>query len=280
MQICLVHVRYQIYNRGRAGDRILKRVTRYLLSSAVVVIALGNPYSTSAQSNDITLIAPGGIRAALEQLIPGFERKTGNKVKATFGSGLGTKQQVARGEAFDVPIVQPPYPEVIASGNVVAGSATTLASVAVGVAVRKGAPRPDISTPAAAKKMLLAAKSIAYPNPSGGAAAGVSFDETLKKLGIAGQVESKLKRAQGGAGAMAMVAKGEVEIGLTFLSEMNDPGIDVVGPLPPEISNPTILVGFVSSHAKNPAAAKALLDYLSSSEAAAIYKANGMQPGR
>jgi len=257
----------------------MKRVTRYLLSIAVLVIAFGNPYGVRAQSGEITLIAPGGIRAAVEQLIPGYERKTGNKVKATFGSGLGTKQQVARGEAFDVPIVQPPYPEVIASGNVVAGSATTLASVAVGVAVRKGAPKPDISTPAAARKALLAAKSIAYPNPSGGAAAGVSFDETLKKLGIAGQVEAKLKRAQGGAGAMAMAGKGEVEIGITFLSEMSDPGIDVVGPLPLEISTPTTLVGFVSSHAKDPAAAKALLDYLSSPEAAAIYKARGMKPG-
>jgi molybdate transport system substrate-binding protein len=258
----------------------MKRVTRYLLFSAIAAIALGNPYPAGAQSTEITLIAPGGIRAAIEQLIPGFERKTGNKVRATFGSGLGTKRQVARGEAFDVPIVQPPYPEVLASGNVVAGSATTLASVAVGVAVRKGAPRPDISTPAAARKTLLAAKSIAYPNPSGGAAAGVSFDETLKKLGIAAQVESKLKRAQGGAGAMAMTAKGEVEIGLTFLSEMGDPGIDVVGPLPTEISTPTTLVGFVSSHAKNPAAANALLDYLSAPEAAAVYKAQGMQPGR
>jgi molybdate transport system substrate-binding protein len=258
---------------------LLRLAVKYLLSTALLAVALGNPYGARAQSKEITLIAPGGIRAAVEQLIPGFERKTGYKVKATFGSGLGTKKQVASGEVFDVPIVQPPYPEVLASGNVVAGSATTLASVAVGVAVRKGAPKPDISTPAAVRKTLLAAKSIGYPNPSGGAAAGVSFDETLKKLGIAGQVESRLKRAQGGAGAMVMAAKGEVEIGLTFLSEMNEPGIDIVGPLPAEISTPTTLVGFVSSHAKDPAAAKALLDYLSSPEAAPIYKAQGMKPG-
>jgi molybdate transport system substrate-binding protein len=93
-------------------------------------------------------------------------------------------------------------------------------------------------------------------------------------------MQPKIKRAQGGAGAMALLAKGEVDIGLTFLSEMNEPGIDVVGPLPREISTPTMLVGFVSSHAKDPAAAKALLDYLSSSDAAAVYTARGMQPGR
>jgi molybdate transport system substrate-binding protein len=250
------------------------------IKSAVAILALGSLYNAAAQTNEITLIAPGGIRDAVEQLIPGFEARTGHKVKATFGSGLGTKQQVAKGEAFDVPIVQPPYPEVLSSGNVVTGSATTLASVSVGIAVRKGAPKPDISTIAAVKKTLLEAKSIAYPNPAGGAAAGVSFDETLKKLGIAAQVESKLKRAQGGAAAMAMAANGEAEIGVTFVSEMGDPGVDIVGPFPKEIAPPTTLVGFVSSHAKDPAAAKSLLDYLSSPGAAAVYKAHGMQPGR
>lgn len=245
---------------------------------ALVAVVLVNPYFARAQ-NQVSLIAPGGIQAAIEQLIPSFERKTGIKVAATFGSGGGTKQQVTRGEFFDVPVVQPPYPEVLASGNVVASSATPLASVAVGAAVRKGAPKPDISTPQALKRTLLAAKSIAYPDAARGAAAGVSFIATLKQLGIAEQMEPKIKRAQGGAAAMKMAASGEVEIGFTFLSEMNEPGLDVVGPLPREVSTPTSLVGFVSSHAKNPVSAKALLNYLSSPEAAPIYKANGMQPG-
>lgn len=246
---------------------------------AVSALTIGNASMIRAQS-EVTLIAPGGIRAAIEQLIPGFEKKTGIKVKATYGSGLGTKKQVASGEAFDVPVVQPPFPEVLASGNVVASSAKTLASISIGVAVKKGAPKPDISTPDAVKKMLLAAKSIAYPNPAGGAAAGVAFDATLKQLGIADQVESKLKRAQGGAGAMKMAADGEAEIGLTFLSEMENPGIDIVGPLPKVISPPTTLVGFIGAHAKDPAAAKKLLAYLSSREAAAAYKAQHMQPGK
>jgi molybdate transport system substrate-binding protein len=250
----------------------------FLLAAAMALV-LGASLRTQAQT-EVTLIAPGGIRAPIEQLIPGYESKTGNKVKATFGSGLGTKKQVTQGDPFDVPVVQPPYPEVIASGNVIASSATPLASVSVGVAVKKGSPKPDISTPDAVKKTLLAAKSISYPNAAGGAAAGVSFEETLKKLGIYDQIQPKIKRAQGGAGAMELAAKGEVEIGVTFLSEMEDPGIDVVGPLPKEISPPTVLVGFVSAHAKDPAAAKSLLEYLSSPAAAAVYKAQGMQPGR
>src|ERR1700675_1709287 len=153
---------------------------KYLLSSALfVALVFGNPCRGRAQT-EVTLIAPGGIRTSIEKLIPGFERKTGYKVKATFGSGGGTRKQVVQGDAFDVPIVQPPLQEVLASGNVAAATLTPLAKVSVGVAVRKGAPKPDISTPEAVKQTLLAAKSIAYPSASGGAAAGVSFDETLK----------------------------------------------------------------------------------------------------
>jgi molybdate transport system substrate-binding protein len=250
---------------------------QHLLSSVICIVALVSADSARAQ---ITLIAPGGIRGAIEDLIPGFESKTGQKVKATYGSGGGTRRQVARGEAFDVPIVQPPYPEVLASGHVVVTSATPLASIALGIAVRKGAPKPDISTPDAVKRILLSAKSISYPDAAGGAAAGVSFNETLKKLGLAEQLQPRIKLAQGGAAAMAMVAKGDAEIGLTFLSEMNDPGIDVVGPLPREISTPTSLVGFVSTHAKDPAAARALLEYLASPKAAGVYAAHRMKPGR
>ena len=243
----------------------------------MALLVLGGRYEVRAQT-EITLIAPGGIRAAVERLLPDFERKTGYKVKATFGSGNGTKAQVTRGEPFDVPIVQPPYPEVLASGNVVAASATPLASVSLGVAVRQGARKPDISTPDAVKRALLAAKSISFPNPAGGAAAGVTFEKTLKQMGIAEQLEPKLKRAQGGAAAMMMVANGEAEIGLTFLSEMDEPGLDIVGPLPKEIAPPTTLVGFVSAHAKDPATAKALVSYLAAPEAAKIYKAQHMEP--
>ena len=231
-------------------------------------------------ADEITLIAPGGIRTAIEQLIPAFERRSGYHVNATFGSGGGTKQQVIRGEAFDVPIVQPPLADVVSSGHVVASSETPLATVAVGVAVRKGAAKPDISTADAVKRMLLAAKAISYPNGASGAAAGASFDKTLAQLGITAEVEPKIKRAQGGAGAMTMLAKGEVDIGLTFLSEMSDPRVDVVGPLPRAISTPTALVGFVSAHAKSPDRARALLTFLSSPEAAAVYRACGLQPGR
>jgi molybdate transport system substrate-binding protein len=261
---------------------------RRILLPVVAIAILLSISSTARAQTEVTLIAPGGIRAPIEQLIPGFEKKTGYKVNPTFGSGGGTKKQVIQGDVFDVPIVQPPLPEVIASGNVVENTATPLASVAVGVAVKKGAPKPDISNTEAVKKMLISAKSIVCPDAATGAAAGVSINEMLKKLGIDEQVEPHLKRMRGagpggaGGGNMvsAMVAKGDAEIAMTFVSEMNDPGIDIVGVLPKEVSPWTPLVGFISTHAKNPVAAKALLQYLSSPEATAAYKAAGMQPGK
>jgi len=255
---------------------------KYLLSTAIIAIAISGSFAVRAA--EVSLIAPGGIRAAVEQMIPGFEKKTGHKVKATFGSGNGTKAQVTRGESFDVPIVQPPYPEVVASGNVVKTSETPLASVAVGVAVRPGTPHPKIATADDIKQLFLSAKSISYPDPKGGAAAGVSMEETLKKLGIADQMRPKIKLAQGGAGAMKMLADKEVDIGLTFISEIiTEPGVEVVGPLPASISTPTRLVGFLGTHVMSQAsadAAKELLAYLSGPEAAKVYKERGMQPGK
>ena len=229
---------------------------------------------------EVTLIAPGGIRDAIVKMIPDFERSSGHTVKATFGSGLGTKQQVMKGEVFDVPVVQPPPDEVTATGHVLNASATPLATVAVAVAVRKGMPKPDISTAEAVKKMLLAAKTISYPDGAKGAAAGVSFDATMRQLGIFEEMKPKIVRVQGGAAAMAAIARGEVELGLTFLSEIHDPGVEVVGVLPREISTPTALFGFIHTKAGSPEAARALFDYLSSPAAAGVYRDMGMQPGR
>lgn len=254
-------------------------VMKTVLPTLIAFLVLG--VTGPASADEITLVAPGGIRAAIVKLIPDFEKKTGHKVTATFGSGGGTHRQAVAGEPFDVPIVQPPYADVLSSGHVVVTSETPLATVAVGVAVRAGAPKPDISTPEAVKRMLLAARFISYPDASRGAAAGVSFNETLKTLGIADQMKPKIKAAQGGAGAMALLAKGEIDIGLTFISEIiTEPGVEVVGPLPREISTPTALVGFISAHAKSADAAATLLRYLSSPEAAIVYRASGMQPGR
>ncbi len=247
----------------------------------VVIAALTLVCATPpVQAAEIALIAPGGFKAAMQELVPAFEKATGATVKMTFGSGGGTKSQVVKGEAFDVPIVQPPLEEVIASGHVVAATRTPLAKVWVGLAAKTGAPHPDISTPEAVKKLLLGARAIAYPDASSGAAAGVSFDETLKRLGIAAEVKPKLKIVRGGSAAMAALAHDEVDVALTFVSEIiTEPGVEVVGHLPAAISDPVRFYGFVSAQSKEPDAAKALIAYLSSKEAALIYVARGMEAG-
>lgn len=252
---------------------------KYLLSLAAIALVLFSPNNTRAQ--EVTLVAPGGMRCAIDRMTPDFERKIGHTVKATIGSGGATHQQVVHGEPFDVPIVQPPYQDVVASGNVVANSETPLATVPIVVGVRKGEPKPDISTPEAVKRMLLAAKAISYPDGAGGlgGAAGVSFDDTLMKLGIFDQMKPKVKRIKG-VSLMHLLTSGDIDFAVTFASEVNDPTVEVVGQLPREISTPTSLVGFISAHANSPEGAKALLSYISSSDAAAAYKACGMQPGR
>jgi len=247
-------------------------------SSAVLAVAIA--LAAPAHADEVTLVAPGGIRTAIERLIPAFERATGHHVSATFGSGGGTKQRVVQGERFDVPIVQPPLEPVVSSGHVMASTETPLATVAVAVAVRKGGVKPDISTAAAVTRMLLNARAISYPDAAAGAAAGVSFERTLAELGVLDQVKAKVRRAVGGAGAMALVAKGDVDVGVTFMSEISDPGVELVGALPRDISTPTSLVGFVSADTAVPDAARALLRFLASPDAAAIYRASGLEPAR
>jgi molybdate transport system substrate-binding protein len=256
-------------------------MTRWLSAIALMTAILLGAIKVNAQQ-ELTLIAPNIADNPIQELAKAFEAKTGIKVNATIGAVVASKDRVVHGEPFDVPIVEVPYDaEAIASGNVVANTATALCNIALGVAVRKGAPKPDISTPEAVKRAFLAAKSIAHVNPNPtGAASGIAATEAIEKLGIVEQIKSKIAMGNGGARTMAMVANGQAEIGMTLLPGMEDPGIDIVGPLPREVSPPIVVIGFVSTHAKDPIAAKQLLTFLSSPEAAAVYKKYRMQPGR
>lgn len=144
----------------------------------------------------------------------------------------------------------------------------------MGVVVKDGTPKPNISSAADVKKLLLDAKAVSFPDASQGAAAGVSMQNTLKQLGVYDQVMAKYHPGQ-----PTLLVKGEVDLSLTFLSEVNEPGVEIVGPLPRSISTPTELVSFVDTKAKDPAAAKALIKYLSGPEAAKVYRELHMIPG-
>lgn len=250
-----------------------------LIWPAAMAFAMLN--TTAPAGAAITLTAPGGIRTALQRLIPLFEQKTGRKVAAAFMSGASAKAKIEAGETIDVAVVQPPYDNVIASGHVLRESETPLATVSVVAAVKAGAPKPDIGTEDGLKRLLLGVGSIACPSAARGAACGVSFEATLRELGIAAAVAPKVKAAPTGWEAIKMLGRGEVELGITFASEMDpDPRVQMLGPLPRTVSTPTGFVAFLNARSKEPEAAAALIRFLAAPEAASVYRECGMAPGR
>ena len=261
--------------------------------SAIFVMALvfGGLVGAHAQS-EITLLAPTIARKPIDTIIANFQAKTGNKVKVTYVNGTAARQSVAKGQTLDVSLIIGPFPGAIASGTIIPSSATPIASFLIGVAVPKGAPKPDISSPAAVKKALLAAKSIGYEDPDF-TIAGQGPWEALNKLGIADQVatKSKVMLGPGGQGisptatagattTYQRLQSGDLEIGLLLLSDEipYKDKFDIVGVLPRKIYTPSPLVGFISTHASDPMAAKALLQYLASSDAQPILKDAGLEP--
>src|SRR6266550_4463671 len=245
---------------------------KYLVPGIVMVaLAVGLSSSVCAQS-EITLLSPNPIETTINKLVADFEAKTGNHVKVTYGTGVSTRKTVASGQALDVSLLFAPFPEALKTGNIDPKSATVIARLRLAIAVKKGAPRPDISTAAAVKRTLLNAKSIISVDPEQGSVGGAVL-LALDKMGLTAQLKPKIKWVQGGGVVQDSVAKGETEIALgPYLSDMRNPGLDVVGALPPTASTPVDITGFVSTTAKDPKAAKALLDYMKSPAAAPVWR--------
>ena len=245
---------------------------------AAGALALGVASSAHAQT-EVTLLVPNPFRHSLNTLIEGFESQTGYKLNVTIGGGLRTRRQVSRGEIFDVSILLPPYPEALASGNIDPESATTLASLTLALGVKKGAPRPDISTPDALRQTLLAAESIALVDPSIGSD-GSATREALQKLGVIDLIDSKITFARFARLTGELVVTGEADVCIFYLNEMGDPGLDAVGLLPKEFATPVKVVAFISTQVRDARAARALIDYLSSPDAQALYEKDGLEPAR
>jgi molybdate transport system substrate-binding protein len=230
-----------------------------------------------ANAVEITVLSTQATEQACRELLPQFEKATGNTVKIGYTGTLDAKKRIAAGEFFDVLIMaSPEIEEFLASGKLAAGSRVDIAKSGVGIGVKAGAPKPDISTTEAFKKTLLAAKSIGYSTgPSGNYVIGL-----FERLGIADQVKPKLKQTPTGVFVGTITASGEVEIGIQQVSEMAQfPGVDYVGPLPADIQKMTVFTSGVAANAKEPAAGKALLKFITSPGAAATFKKRGMEPG-
>jgi molybdate transport system substrate-binding protein len=212
----------------------------------------------------------------MEELGPRFERATGHRLAVTFAPLAAAVKRVQGGETADVVIIpQQGMDGFVKDGRVVAGSVSLLASSGMAVAVRKGAPKPDISTPEALKRTLLAAKSITY----GRGAGSEHIEKVLARLGIANDVKAKTVRGEAGDSGVR-VANGEAEIGISLLQVlMPVAGIDIVGPLPGELQDTLVFAVAIMPGARDAAASKALIDFLRSAEAAKVFKAKGLEPG-
>ncbi len=231
---------------------------------------------------DIKVLSSTALIAVMEQLAPQFERETGHKVAVAFASAASLEKRIAGGEIADVIILTGAgIDNLTKQGKVVPGSRVDIARSGIGVAVRKGAPRPDISSPEALKRALLAAKSVAYSDPARGGASSVHFVKVLERLGIAEEVKAKAKLSQGGSGGMVgdLLVKGDAEIGVQQIPELvSVSGVDVIGPLPADLQYVMQLAAGIPVNAKEPGAGKALVKFLTTPVSVSVIKAKGLEP--
>lgn len=253
-------------------------VKHILASLAGFALLIGVSAGAHAQT-ETTLLAPGSMRNAINKIIPNYENKTGNKVKIVYAGGLTTRASVAKGEGGDVTLIIPPYWAALASGNIDRSTITTVTSCLLAVVVPHGAPKPDISSPGAVKKSLLAAKSIGYSDPDF-SSSGTAVADVIAKLGINDQIVAKSEVPMSDVAIRKDLNSGKLALGILYISDIRPPAdeFDVIGILPRKLAPPNPILGFVTTKAKDPAAAKALLDYLISPDAQAIFKAEQFDP--
>jgi molybdate transport system substrate-binding protein len=242
------------------------------MKHAILAVALA---SAPAVADEIRVLSGGAAQSPLNAALPVFEARTGHKVAIEFAPAGVIAKRVAAGAVFDLLVL--PAENVDAyekQGKAVPGSRAPLGKVGIGVAVNERAPAPDISTPEAFKQALLAAKSVVYIDPARGTS-GKHFAGVLQQLGIAEQVNAKATLGSGGY-VVAPVGKGEIELGVHQITEILPvPGVKLVGPLPPALQKWTTYTAVAMPGAKSPDAARALVAFLRSPEASAIFEPKG-----
>jgi molybdate transport system substrate-binding protein len=253
-----------------------------LIIIALVVNSMGA--ETTANGAEIKVLSAGSLKLAMDQLLPDFQKSSGDTVTIDYGTAGAIAGRIQKGELADVTIVSRSQLEMLESqGKVVQGSRVNIAGVGVGVAIRKGAPKPDISSVEAFKRALSLARSVGYVNPALGSSSGIYVAGMLERLGIAQDLKSKIKLVTVAGdidGVFQGVANGDIEMQIGQISEIAiAPGVDLAGPLPNEIQNFTLLAAGVVAASKAPEPAKALIKFIASPISASVLKANGFQPG-
>jgi molybdate transport system substrate-binding protein len=241
------------------------------------VCALAFSQVAVAQTSEVHVLASNGIKAVLEELLPQAEQSTGRHIVVQFIPTANIKQNVEAGAAFDVAIITPEaIADLTKEGKTVGGSGTPISRAGVGVAIRKGAPRPDISTPEAIKSALLNVKAVAFA-PKG--ASTTTIMQMLDSLGITDAVKSKTILLQGSDLTIAAVLDGRADFVITLVSELLPvKGLELLGPLPDKFQHYVSFSAAVSAAAKDPSGANSLIKFLSSPAAVPVIKAKGMEP--
>ena len=242
----------------------------------VAIVGLAVPLlAGQVRAAEIKVLASTAVKTTLEELGPQFEKATGNTVDLSFAPATVLKEKIDQGAAFDVAILTAPITEALAGAGKLDATPTAIAHSGIGVAIHRGAPKPDISTTEAFKRALLNAKSIGF---TAGGASGAYLKTLFEKLGIAEELKPKLKLLQGAAGEAA--ANGEIEIGMTQISEILPyANAELAGPLPPELQSYTYFSAAVSTASKEAGVANAFIKFLAAPAALAFIKAKGMEPG-
>jgi molybdate transport system substrate-binding protein len=234
--------------------------------------------STALQALELKVLTAGAFRATVVALVPDYEKASGNKVVVENDTVGALAKRIAGGETFDVVVMTPAaVDELISKGKVTPGSRKSLARVGVGVMVKAGAPKPDISTVDAFRRAVLDAKSVSFIDPASGGSSGIYVAKLLERLGIAAEVKPKEKLKEGGLVA-DYIASGRAELGIHQISEIvPHHEVTLVGPLPAEIQNYTVYAAGVGATTAHTDAARALIAVFSGSSAQALFKAKGME---
>jgi molybdate transport system substrate-binding protein len=261
--------------KWQLGGNIVKNLSRIVVAStlglATVLLCL-----TNVQAAELRVLAGGAMTKIWSELKPKFEQASGHKLIIRFGTTPELIKLATTGGPFDLGVVpRAVFKDADAQARFAAGPTTDIAGVGLGVAVRSGTSKPDISTPDALKQTLLKAQSIATIPAS---AAGAQVLRAFERLGISDAMKAKTRAQPTPAKVVETVANGDAELGVFLINVLTAPGLDVVGPFPGDLQQVIVFTAALSKDTKETAAAQALITYLKTPEAAAIIKAKGMMP--
>ena len=248
----------------------MKRIVLKTASLILIIIQ-----TNTVHAAEIKVWTARALATVLAEIGPEFERKSGHKLKISSDLPTAFDRRAQAGEQFDVLISgSVPVDEWIKVGRIVSGSRQDIARSGIGVAVRAGNPKPDISSVELFKRALLDARSIAYLRVG----SGIYVDRLIDRLGIAKDIRSKVTRPESDV-VSELVAKGEIELGIVVITQiLTTPGVELVGPLPPEIQSYVTFTAGISSNSKHPKAAEELIRFLRGQTATRVIKAQGMEP--